>query len=193
MISNKCIWGTMMRLNNQVIYDFWPLENIPVTVKKIHDFKKLGKGWSYGEGEPFKDSILNNAISLIREAFNLAFYTTDTFPGLNGEVMCTIYYSNHYLEFILEPDGDVTFTREKGDEEICYQEGLSLQDAKEKIRELRKETWNTYESSTPDTIMTVENTDLQALRLGIREKTPEYQSLTSTASLNPGPLYASTY
>lgn len=105
------------------------------TVKKIRSFKQLTQGWSYGEGKPFKDSILNDAISVIREAFNLGFNITDAFPGLDGEVMCTIYHEDHYLEFTLEPDGNVTFVREKSDDEICYLEGLSLQDAKEKIRE----------------------------------------------------------
>lgn len=135
---------------NRVNYYTPPTIQDYITVKKIRDFKKLEKGWHYGEGELFKDSMLDNAIALIREAFNLAFYTTDAFPGLNGEVLCTIYYGEHYLEFILEPDGSVIFSREKkghessGEEEICYQEGLSLQDAKEKIGEFGKEIWNTW-------------------------------------------------
>lgn len=109
------------------------------TVKKIHSFKRLVTGWSYGEGKQFKVPVLNDAISLVEEAFNLSFHTTDTFPGLDGEVMCTIYHENHYLEFIIEPNGSITFTREYGDEEICYQEGLLLQEAVDKIRELRHE------------------------------------------------------
>ena len=144
---------------NRVNYYIPPNIQDYSTEKKIRDFKKLEKGWNYGEGEPFNVSILDNAISLIHEAFNLAFYTTDAFPGLNGEVMCTIYHGEHYLEFILEPDGSVTFSHEKGEEEICYQEGLSLQDAKEKIEEFGKEIWNTYASSIRNTIMTSENID----------------------------------
>lgn len=133
-----------MILKDGVNNSFWLLNVIPcATVKKIHGFKKLEKGWHYGEGELFEDSILDNAASLIQEAFDLAFYTTDAFPGLNGEVICTIYYGDHYLEFILEPDDSITFSREKGDEEICYQEELSLQGAKEKIRQFRKEIWST--------------------------------------------------
>ncbi len=172
-----------MRLNDKVTYGFYQLKDIPVTVKKIHDFKKLGKGWSYGEGEPFKGSILNDAISLIREAFNLAFYTTDAFPGLNGEVMCTIYHEDNYLEFTLEPDGNVTFAREKSDDEICYQEGLSLQDAKEKIGEFRKEIWNTYEFST-QYITTPECVGSLAPHLRTQENPRESQSSANAASTN---------
>lgn len=108
------------------------------TVKKIHDFRTLVKGWSYGEGELFNNSVLNNAISLLQEASKLGFHTTDAFPGLNGEVMCTIYHENHYLEFVIELDGNITFVHEKSDDEICYQEGLSLQEAKKKVEELKK-------------------------------------------------------
>jgi hypothetical protein len=163
-----------------------------ITVKKIRDFKKLEKGWHYGEGELFKDSMLDNAIALIREAFNLAFYTTDAFPGLNGEVLCTIYHGEHYLEFILEPDGSVTFSREKkghessGEEEICYQEGLSLQDAKEKIGEFGKEIWNTYAFSTRNITTTRENIDSTVLLSKIQGKNPAYRSLTNVASSSQG-------
>lgn len=114
--------------------------NYQNTITKIRDFRKLGKGWSYGEGELFNDSIINDAISLIQESLNLSFDTTGAFPGLDGEVICTIYHNNHYLEFIIEIDGDITFSYEINDKEICYQEGLSSQDAKEKIRELYEST-----------------------------------------------------
>ena len=103
------------------------------TTDKIRSFKQLKKGWSYGEGVPFKDSMLNDAISLIREANVAGFYRTNAFPGLNGEVMCTIYHKEHYLEFSIEIDGSVVFCREDGDDEVCYQEKLSLNDAKQNL------------------------------------------------------------
>lgn len=173
----------MMGLNNQADYTFLPF-NTPriITVEKIRDFKNLEEGWHYGEGQPFKDSILDNAISIIQEAFNAAFYITDAFPGLSGEVMCTIYHGEHYLEFTIEPDSYITFSREKGDKEICYQEGLSLKDAKKTIREFRKEIWNTYESSTQNTITTHGSVDSSVWLLRIREPHREYPSLTSAAS-----------
>ncbi|MEE9365455.1 MAG: hypothetical protein V3W44_02110 [Dehalococcoidales bacterium] len=106
-----------------------------VTERKLRGLEELESGWHYGEGVPLGDSILDDAISLNREATNLGFSETDAFPGTDGEVMLTIYFDDHYLEFTLEPNGNVTFHQEKGDEEIAYQEGLSLQDAKAKIAE----------------------------------------------------------
>ena len=107
--------------NSQVNAFFIPSDISTPTIEKIYDFKKLGNGWHYGEGIPFQESILDDAVSLIEETVKLAFYTTDAFPGLDGEIMCTIYYHDHYLEFTIESDSSVTFIRENGDEEICYQ------------------------------------------------------------------------
>ena len=112
-----------------------------ITERKIRGFRELERGWHYGEGVPIEQSTLDNAIVLHQEAVRLGFLETDAFPGLNGEVMFTIYLDDHYLEFILEPNGNVTFYREKSDEEISYQEGLSFQNAKEKIEQFRMEKW----------------------------------------------------
>jgi len=111
------------------------------TKSKIQSFKELKNGWHYGEGVSFGQSILDKAITLHQEAIRLALFETDAFPGLNGEVMFTIYFENHYLEFTLKPDDRVTFYREKKGEEVCYQEGLSFEEAKTKIGEFRKEIW----------------------------------------------------
>ena len=112
-----------------------------VTEKKIRRFGKLESGWHYGEGVPFQQSVLDGAISLNREAIRLAFYETDVFPGTDGEIMLVVYYGDRNLGFIFERDGSVTFCHEKGNEEICYQEGLSSQDARTKIAEFREKTW----------------------------------------------------
>jgi hypothetical protein len=108
------------------------------TERKFREFKELESGWHYGEGIAIEQSILDSAIALHQEAIRLAFFEADAFPGLNGEVMFTICFENHYLEFTLEPDGVITFYREKNDEELCYQEGLSFEEAKTKIGEFRK-------------------------------------------------------
>ena len=81
---------------------FWWDTSSHITEKKIQSFKELESGWHYGEGVSIKQSVLDNAILLNQEAINQAFYETDAFPGLNGEVMVTIYSGEHYLEFTLE-------------------------------------------------------------------------------------------
>lgn len=175
-----------MTIVDRAIYTLLPQDTAAphVTERKILGFRELGDGWHYGEGVLPKNSVLDDAISLNQEAVRLAFFETDVFPGINGEVMLTVYYCNHYLEFTIEPDGSVTFYREKDNEEVCYQEGLSFQEAKAKIGEFRKETWKEYEFSTESAIMTGESTDLSVSHLRTQETTPESLLLADSAYFN---------
>lgn len=178
-------------IQNSQVNAFYILSDIPnPTIGKVYNFKNLKDGWHYGEGISFQNSTIDNAISLIKQAVKLAFYATDAFPGLDGEIMCTIYFRDHYLEFIIESDGSITFVREEGDEEVCYQEGLSLQDAKEKIKEFRNETWNIYESSIQNIIMTHENTDSRVLHSGTPEVCQVSQLSVGSAYWKPEKLRA---
>ncbi|MEZ4733902.1 MAG: hypothetical protein R3E79_42970 [Caldilineaceae bacterium] len=43
----------------------------------------------------------------------LGFHETDAFPGLNGEVMVTVYQGSDYWEFTLEPTETITFVYEQ--------------------------------------------------------------------------------
>ena len=163
-----------------------------VTEEKILGFAELRDGWHYGEGVPPEESVLDNAISFSREAVRLAFFETDAFPGINGEVMFTIYYHDHYLEFTVEPDSSsVTFYREKGGEEVCYQEGLSFQEAKARIGEFSKETWKEYESSTAG-ITISDYAGSPALHLKTQETIPGYLLSIESVS-NLGKLSVGTF
>lgn len=105
-----------------------------VTENKIRSFRELPDGWHYGEGVPATEVASDGAISLSREAARLAFFETDAFPGIHGEVMFTVYAGTHYLEFTFELNGSVAFLHERDGEELDYQEDLSLSDAMVKMR-----------------------------------------------------------
>ena len=162
------------------------------TERKINKFLALDEGWHYGEGVPISKTIIQRAIQLNREAIRRAFYETDAFPGVNGEIMFTIYYGKHYLEFIIEPDKSVTASHELEDEEISYQEGLSFQEAKSKIEEFRKELWRESESST-EHIMIEKKEDLPASHSEIQGRMPPvYQSSAQSVYNLPEKLSATT-
>ena len=130
----------MTKVNNGVyFYRAQGVDGTHITERKIRGFKRLQKGWHYGEGRPFGDNIINAAISLHKEALRLGFFETDAFPGANGEIMVTIYRHEHYLEFIIERDLTVTFSREDGDDETRYEEGLTLNNAIRVIRDFSGE------------------------------------------------------
>jgi len=78
--------------------------------------------------------------------------------------MVTIYHLDHYLEFTIEPNGSITFVRERGDEEMVSQEGLTTEQARVIISEFRKEIWKESDFSTAN-IMTTEDADSLVSRL----------------------------
>jgi hypothetical protein len=98
-----------------------------ITVEKIQRFADFEVGWSFGEGVAFAQNTLNKAIQLAKTAYTLGFQETDAFPGLNGEVMITVYQDNEYWEFTLQPAETITFVYERDDETVTYEEGLPFE------------------------------------------------------------------
>ena len=118
-----------------------------ITEQKIRSFLSFQPGWSHGAGVAFDTQVLAEAIELNKAVVRAGLYVTDAFPGLFGEIMVTIYHRNHYLEFIREIDGSITFHHERGSEEIGAQEGLSLAEALTIIDQFREEAWKQSEFS----------------------------------------------
>lgn len=110
-----------------------PVSIIHPTERKLEQFANLAEGWHYGEGRAIDAASLERALSFNQEAIRTITPETDAFPGLNGEVVFTAYPTDHYLEFTFEPDGTVIFCHEEADREICYEEGLPLQEAKARL------------------------------------------------------------
>jgi hypothetical protein len=100
---------------------------VKTTIDKIQSFAKLHPGWSFGEGIEFEPAILNKALQLAKTAHTLGFQETDAFPGLNGEIMVTVYQRDDYWEFTLSPKETITFVYEKGEETVVYEEGLPFE------------------------------------------------------------------
>lgn len=105
------------------------------TEKRILEFRELEPGWHYGEGGPASETAIENAIRLDKQVHSLGYIPTNCFPGVSGEVMLTVYYLQHYLEFTCGADGTVVVVEEYGEEELSYVEGMSLQAAEAKLRE----------------------------------------------------------
>ena len=97
------------------------------TVDKIQSFAGFQPGWSFGEGIEFAQNTLNKALQLAKTAYMLGFHETDAFPGLNGEIMVTIYQGRDYWEFTVQPVETLTFVYEKGEETLVYEEGLPFE------------------------------------------------------------------
>jgi hypothetical protein len=157
---------------------------------KLRQFRSLQAGWHYGEGKAIDPASLERALDLYQAAIRLAPYEMDAFPGLNGEVVLTVYREDRCLEFTLEPNGTVTFSYEQGDQEVSYVEGLSLEQARDRIKEFRQ-SWLGSDSFTVNTT-TGESTDSEVSLSRITGTPLGSQSLVWTASMRPEPLSAST-
>lgn len=97
------------------------------TIAKIESFAHLAEGWSYGEGRPLSEKVLDRATQLAKSASTLGFHETDAFPGVDGEVMVTVYRDNEYWEFTLHPTDTITFAYEKDERTLVYEEGLPFE------------------------------------------------------------------
>lgn len=120
---------------------------------KLEDFYNLQPGWCYGEGTAFSKKMINISKQIATSLLAQGFDKIDAFPGLNGEIRVTAYVENNYLEFTLEKDS-VTFLHEANDQELEYNENLSLNGCLEKIRKLNEllPCSNSYELSIKGTL-----------------------------------------
>ena len=115
------------------------------------------------------------AIDLNQVAVDNGFLETDTFPSLDGGVMIVIYYEQHDLEFTVEIDNTVTFAHDLNGEELSYQEGLSYDEVKQRIKTFRKEAWSLSESSKRATTLTGKGNDSKAQPLAVQVGTGPFQ------------------
>ena len=122
-------------------------ENKHPALVKIDHFLKLEKGWHFGEGVPATKQTAIKAAVLVEEAV-IGRFDTDVFPGIDGEIMVTVYHKEHYLEFIVEKDGSVTYVYQVNDEDIVDGEKLSFKSALNVIHDFSRRIWNTLGSFT---------------------------------------------
>ncbi len=104
--------------------------------EKIRDFKNLEKGWCYGDGVGFQDSVITKAVQLHDEFVLQGFTEIDAFPGSNGEIGLIVYLSTFdFLELVI--DDEVVITHENEDD-ILNNHTFSFEESIEKIRNINK-------------------------------------------------------
>ncbi len=111
------------------------------TAQKIANFKNLEEGWHFGGGVTPSDATISQASALNDEAGRAGFTRTNAFPGIDGEIRVTAYHGSIYLELTIEPSGQVTYVLEHDDDEVVYEENLSIDEALERIRAFWGTIW----------------------------------------------------
>ena len=99
---------------------------------------------------------------------------TEAFPGINGEIQINCYKDNETLEFIIEPNGDVSFVLEDETREILSREKLSIEEALNFLKGYGKKIWNLSDRSIQITTTSTEE-DLLAWRSKIPPMEAEYR------------------
>ena len=116
--------------------------------RKILQFQNLKPGWHLGIGVTPTPYAIQQAFGLHLELVSHGFVLTNAFPGPNGEVQVTAYQDDWFVEITVEPNSEkgITFVFEKADEELVYQEGLTVQAVKTFIKEAQHAIWPTSAS-----------------------------------------------
>lgn len=113
------------------------------TKKIIKTYLNLPIGWHYGEGGPMTEGVVNTSLELLEYANRqLALYEFEPFPGVGGELLLSIHKGGYTLDLTVEPDLSITATLERGKEEIYDYEGLSVDEAKQKISDFKERLTN---------------------------------------------------
>jgi hypothetical protein len=147
---------TLINESPPVLYIQKPSEQ-HITIRKIRSFLRFPPGWNYGEGNAFDEHIINSAIELHKIILSLAFNETDAFPGTDGSIIVTVYHGDYCLEFTIKANGNIYYVLELNDAAIHQEENLTLPQAKDILRQFRRERWRPFDSSTFGTTTVAEN------------------------------------
>jgi hypothetical protein len=77
-----------------------------------------GGGNLPGSLSRFLEGCAPDPSTVAKTAHTLDFPEMDAFPGLNGEIMITVYQGNEYWEFTLQPTETITLVYERDDETV---------------------------------------------------------------------------
>ncbi|PZV13427.1 MAG: hypothetical protein DCF20_15465 [Pseudanabaena sp.] len=164
---------------------------INATEKKINSFRTLPVGWHYGSGIAPLAKVLDLAIQLNQFAGLMGFEATDAFPGIDGEVMLTVYDGDIYLEFSIEVDGSINYVHEQGDEEVDSDDKISLYQAINHILKIGFSKWRSSVLSTRNN-MIQRRKDSRDMRLS-RAKPTKSQFSRRNAPFKPAGVNVRTY
>lgn len=97
------------------------------TNETIKSFLTLPKGWHYGSGIPMSEITTNIALEFNEYAENFGLIT-EAFPGVDGEILLSIYgWEENSLEITIF-FSDISYRLEQNDEVVEEEEFASVED-----------------------------------------------------------------
>ena len=184
-----------MKSKDEVEWKFYTTDKTSSMINKVNGFRKLTRGWHYGEGFAPDDNTINNAIDLLKIASSYGLQDSDAFPGIEGDILILLYSNNDILEFSFECSGEIDYIRQKDKTTIDEREHLDIKNAVQVIRNFRKESWKLSDYSPLDTSIPglegsrVEGSKTQEKKAG---KHPGFRFSSGSALLSEAEAFAST-
>ncbi len=74
------------------------------TPERIRSYADLKKGWHYGEGDAIDAETIRRALLVYAMIETRGFRATNSFPGVDGDLMVTAYAEGYYLGIIVKPE-----------------------------------------------------------------------------------------
>jgi hypothetical protein len=108
--------------------------------KKIRSFSNLRAGWHYGQGGPILEDRINKAIKIHALLKYIGFLETDAFPGVDGEILLTCYFGNHYIEILVDTAGEISIYHEKDSDVV--EELKHVREAELVLSKMVGDIWN---------------------------------------------------
>src|SRR6266542_209927 len=107
------------------------MPTIQETIQKIREFADLLNGWHFGEGAPFSQQRVEQAILFVNYGRLLGVTRANAFPGVRGEIEIRFYEDERMLEITIEADNSLTIAEDGDHIQMAFDEGLSATHAYE--------------------------------------------------------------
>jgi hypothetical protein len=100
---------------------------------KIIAFAKLSQGWHFGRGHAPSNSVRVAAINIVKSGTMHGLWRTNAFPGAEGSILVSFKQDEHLIEIEIDEECKVTFSYDRGQEEVDFEEDLTVAQAIEKL------------------------------------------------------------
>ncbi|WP_155774367.1 MULTISPECIES: hypothetical protein [Burkholderia] len=109
------------------------LERLRYVEDKIISFARLPDGWHFGRGRAPASMALVGALNLVKAGVRNGLWRANAFPGSEGSVLVSFRHGDNLIETEVDARYQVTFSYDVADDEIEFEEGMSVSQAIDKL------------------------------------------------------------